>query len=293
MRKKKTFYSDLLPQRIVSHEIDSMALRYVRRKFPSNWLDRDLSERDYGIDLAVEIFKKNVVDSFVGQQTPTGWISFLQVKGTTQILKSEDGYVKFPNFPIRTLIYANQFKIPFFIIVVYLNQDKKKCYARYLWLQDYIEQKGFGHLQADWEKHKSLTLYIPNKNVFLNGENTSRFEESIKKDHFDKKLLEFIREYYIVKHYTDDFKGLPLESIMDIWLHFLSSLMELSCFELDDVNNGIESLDLKKVKTLCKRIKKNKRITDNQFEFFNDQLSLIECIIEISLGFKINSESIP
>ena len=178
------------PIRTEQHEIDSSAIRFVRSSIPTYWIDRDLGERDYGIDLALEIFSKEP-NTQAGQRTSTGLLSLLQIKGTRQDLNINNGFLDFPGFPVKTLLYASQFKIPFFFIVVCMNEEKTNAY--YLWLQDFIKNQGNGSLNKNWRFQETTTLHIPLSNDFANSQDN--FVQLIKKDYFETKILEIVREY--------------------------------------------------------------------------------------------------
>ncbi|MDQ7098735.1 MULTISPECIES: DUF4365 domain-containing protein [unclassified Serratia (in: enterobacteria)] len=74
--------------RTVQHIIDTRSIKRVLNILPDHWVIRELTERDYGIDLLIEIFEKNNKDKndhdvFVS----TGAIFHAQVKGTNSTLK--------------------------------------------------------------------------------------------------------------------------------------------------------------------------------------------------------------
>ena len=56
-----------------AHEIDSQARRQVPGSLPAEWEHRELTGRDYGIDMTVEIFESGEA---------TGRYLQLQIKGT-------------------------------------------------------------------------------------------------------------------------------------------------------------------------------------------------------------------
>ena len=75
---KKLREDIIYPERSETHRTDTSAVRRLMTQLSSDWVIRDLSERDYGIDLKLEYFNDN---------KPTGKIVFLQVKGTTKKLQ--------------------------------------------------------------------------------------------------------------------------------------------------------------------------------------------------------------
>ena len=267
------------PKRIDSHKIDSLAMRFVGAKFPSYWIDRDLSERDYGIDLAIEIFnqKNNSVES----ETSTGLLSLIQVKGTTIPLEKRDGYYKFSNFPVRTLNYAMQFKIPFILIVVSVNRDSLlNSTAHFLWLQDYIRKDGYGCLRKDWRLHKKITLRIPIENDFVQKQ--SFFEDCVKEDHFEMEKIDAVKKYYQIKCYTESISNVGnYELVMDMWLDLLASIDKLDFMKKEyDIDDDFDiAFDIEKIKKICLAIKKQKTIAEQQKVLLQKALKKIEYII--------------
>ena len=283
-QKKKSKKKPTLPIRTQDHRIDSLATRFVRNSLPDSWIDRDLTERDYGIDMAIEIFQEDIFDTTNNQQIATGLLSLIQVKGTTNRLVKRNGHYVFPGFPTKTLKYARTFKIPFFAIIVYLDKDKSKREAYYLWLQDYLKNDGYGYLNPKWESKDTTTLYIPAENNLVKSQD--HFERCIRKDHFDMTMLEIIRKYYLVKSYTSTLKHVVLSEVMDDWLDLLGIIKELSFFDLTDIIDEEDlfcKFDESKVKKECELIKKNNKITAQQEKFLQEQIKKIEEIIDFSL----------
>ena len=69
--------------RTYQHIIDTASVKLTLNSLPDYWVIRDLNERDYGIDLMIEIFTKSGFDK-QGHETydATGQICYLQIKGT-------------------------------------------------------------------------------------------------------------------------------------------------------------------------------------------------------------------
>jgi len=285
-KKKKSNSKKIptLPTRTQDHRIDSLAIRFIRNNIPDSWIDRDLSERDYGIDMAIEIFQDSILKSVANQQIATGLLSLIQVKGTTNKLAKKNGHYIFPGFPTKTLKYARTFKIPFFAIIVYLDKNKSKSQAHYLWLQDFLKNDGNGFLNPKWESRKTTTLYIPIGNDFVKSQDD--FERCIRKDHFDIKFLEIFRMYYIVKAYTDALPHVQLPGVMDFWLDLLMKIKELSFFDLNEIVEPKDifcQFDWNKTTATCKSIKNKNKITMKQITFLQDQIKKIDEIIDYSL----------
>jgi|GEM_PF-1370092 len=144
--------------RINTHVIDTQARRLVPNVFPNEWEHREITGRDYGIDMEIELFE---------QGNPTGQILLLQIKGTTKTIPN--GTKRYFSFSIetKTLKYAERFITPFLLIICPVNNKKIKAY--YLWLQDYIKT----YLDIDkvkWRNQKNVTLHVPKNNMMPSNE---------------------------------------------------------------------------------------------------------------------------
>ena len=278
MRDSNSLNHQALPKRTENHRIDSLAMRFVRKNLPNDWIDRDLSERDYGIDLAIEIFCKN--DDCIENNTSTGLLSLIQVKGTTIPLGEQGAYYKYPSFPVKTLNYAMQFKIPFFLIVVPVEIDSLlPLTAHFLWLQDYVRNVGYGLLNKNWRKQKTITLFIPKENDFVKKQNF--FEECVNKDHSEMKILDAMQKYFLVKNYIQSISHVNLEIVMKMFLDLLESIDKLDFLKKEHLDGDVFDIafDVKKMKSLCQTIKRKKTITEKQNEKLQNALKKMDYII--------------
>ena len=138
------------PKRPNSHIIDTEACSFVTSLMPSeNWVVRDLTERDFGIDKIFERFENGFA---------TGELMAIQVKGTNKPLEDK------PEIPFsidtKTLLYAEMFAIPFLLIRCSLADDGA-CY--FVWLQEYIRVRLYFD-NSSWRKQRSNTILIPTSN---------------------------------------------------------------------------------------------------------------------------------
>jgi hypothetical protein len=117
------------------------------QELPPDWLVRGLEERDYGIDLTLELFKKD---------QPTGQIALIQVKGTTKSFEQQ----KKLSFPTRTVEYSLLFQQPFFVF--YTSVTDKKTY--FVWIQKYV-QTVLNASQKSWRQQDSITIHFPEENL--------------------------------------------------------------------------------------------------------------------------------
>lgn len=264
--KNNSIKKTSLPQRTNQHRIDTLAMRFVRTSLPDCWLDRDFSERDYGIDLAVEIFDQD--DNSIDSETSTGLLSLIQVKGTAIPLEELGGYYKFPGFPVKTLNYAMQFKIPFFLIVVSINDGSiSDSTAHFLWIQDYIRKNGFGLLRKGWNARKSMTLYIPKDNDFVRKQN--HFKDCVLKDHSEVNRMDIIRKYSLVKDYTLRLEKVDVGNVMDMWVNLLETI-EKYC------SSEPYGLDVGKIKNFCKTVKISRTISSTMKEQLQKYLKCVQ-----------------
>jgi hypothetical protein len=134
------------PRRSLTHRIDTDAVRVVRTKLTSDWLERSVEDRDYGIDMMLEEFEG---------EDPTGTLLLFQIKGRMDAFG--EGEISL-DVPVKTLLYAKMFQAPFFL--VYVSVEDKRAY--FIWLQKYIDIK----LAEDkrWRKQQTIKVYFPEDN---------------------------------------------------------------------------------------------------------------------------------
>jgi len=140
--------------RTKEHEIDTEARKKVLNSFPRNWEHREITGRDYGIDILIEIFESGM---------PKGNIISIQLKGT------ESDFTKklYIDFPVSTLRYSEIFQSPVILMVCQINDPKNRVY--FLWLQEYINVV-LNFDNPNWRKNKStVRLFVPPKNIVLNS----------------------------------------------------------------------------------------------------------------------------
>lgn len=140
------------PQRIDTHRTDTLAVREVERQLSADWIVRHQQDRDYGIDLMVEVFDGN---------TPTGGLVLLQIKGTAAPFSPP---VQLHSFPVKTLLYAQMFSAPFFLFHVSVPDEK----IYYVWLQKYIGTR-LESDTPDWRTQGTVTIDFPESNVLPKG----------------------------------------------------------------------------------------------------------------------------
>lgn len=106
-----------LPKRAENHIRETSGYKVLESKIPSDWIIRDVTERDYGIDCYIELVNSD--------KRLTGEIAFIQMKSTDSICwrKSDNGF-KFHNIDKATTNYLNSFKIPTYLFLVDLSTEE-------------------------------------------------------------------------------------------------------------------------------------------------------------------------
>lgn len=106
------------PRRIKTHISESESFNILSKALPSEWVIRELTERDYGIDLYVEIVRP---DGCV-----TGDLVALQVKSTNKITFNKNNIKYLNGIKRSTLNYWKGLPVPVFVFLV--NLDDKNVY---------------------------------------------------------------------------------------------------------------------------------------------------------------------
>ena len=190
------------PKRTDTHRIDTHAVRTLMQHLPEDWLVRSLEERDYGVDLQVEVFKGD---------TPSGHVAMIQVKGKRDSFGH--GSVSLSGFPVRTIEYALLFQAPFFVF--HTSVADKKTY--FIWLQKYADTKLL-KTTKEWRTQDSVTLYFPENNLLET--NSAKIENILARNALMKDAFlyfgfveELQRAIDQIEDGNLDFVGLALEQV--------------------------------------------------------------------------------
>lgn len=177
--------------RSLTHVIDTRAVKAVICAIPNHWVVRELTERDYGINLMVEIFERAGQDArgLETFETADG-LFHIQIKGnSTPIKVTKKGYVS--QFLTKAFLkYVESFSVPSFLFCVDLSKDHVKIYT--LPLQRYIRNK-LDNSDPQWREktdYDTLTVRIPERRV-LNKETLAKIEEISLWPKYLEQLVEF------------------------------------------------------------------------------------------------------
>jgi hypothetical protein len=170
------------PIRHSTHRIDTRATRIFLNALPDDVLVREMSERDYGVDLALEVWNAG---------SPTGQFVFAQCKGTEKILVVKDCEITF-GIPLKTLRYAEAFTAPFFLVCTSLAN--KAVY--FLWLQKFARLR----LDTDdpaWRKsgQELISVKIPARNRLDENEGKELFLARCGEATMAASSLEFLKAF--------------------------------------------------------------------------------------------------
>lgn len=154
--------------RTKNHVIDSKAVKTVIASLPDHWVVRELTERDYGIDMMVEIFVSGPTDSQGNEAyAASGAVFHVQIKGTEEPLRAVAGGTINYCMKKKGLVYAERFATLFFLLRVSVA-DPGEIY--FLWIQRYI--RSYMDIQdPDWREdgRDSKTVCIPSENKLSSG----------------------------------------------------------------------------------------------------------------------------
>lgn len=165
----------VLPKRTQQHRTETDSLSQLREHLGTDWVFRDHSERDYGIDVHIEYFDGD---------WPTGLVLYGQLKGTTGIFLEP---TRLSGFPTKTANYANLFNIPFFVFYASLANKITK----FVWLQEYLR---LNIRYSQLSEQESITIVFPEEND-LNEAGKQKILGILKQQHTAKAGLMFLTYY--------------------------------------------------------------------------------------------------
>lgn len=241
-----------IPKRSSTHRTDTLAVRAVISELPADWLIRNLEERDYGVDLQIEIFDGD---------EPTGQIAHIQIKGTDSAF---NGAPKFGSFPVKTIGYAERFSAPFFVF--HTSTKTKETY--FVWLQKYAATR-LALDSPDWRSQDSVTINFPQDNVLRS--NYKKIALILKNQQIKEQGLAFLAQYEWLKIHVDH--------IVSADNHFaaepaLENIEALSTFTdlLEKYGETLFDLDIDAISVELLEIKTQGLIIEDQKTFLKEQL---------------------
>lgn len=140
--------------RIYPHVVETKSKNCIRSRIDrkGDYLYRELTERDYGIDGIVECFENGV---------PTGKIAFVQIKGTSKTIipQKNKPVVSCVGISKSNLQYAKQNRIPVILLYVSLQDPCPIYYADLRKVAQRVRIK---------EDAETVTIHIPEDNCTTN-----------------------------------------------------------------------------------------------------------------------------
>lgn len=131
-----TLFKNRLPTRSENHTSESFSYKIFSRAIPNHWIIRDLSERDYGIDVLIEY----VTDD----NEVTGKLAAIQLKSTAELSFNKDNEWRFYKVKPSTTDYWLNSNIPSFIFFVSGNED-----VYFLSVNDYVKRNYGRYLESE------------------------------------------------------------------------------------------------------------------------------------------------
>ena len=223
-----------------THVTDTFAVRTILSALPGDWLVRSLEERDYGIDLTIEMFDGN---------KPTGKIALIQIKGHEAAFPEMVSIA----FPVKTIKYALLFSEPFFLFHTSIADQR----TYFVWIQKYVTAR-LNSRNPKWRSRKHVTLHFPKENTLKDGR--GKIEEIMARYAARSQALEYLSAFdWLEGHW--EFFHLGQKELMEPCLHNLDRMRKCDQFlavyaQFDDfmpdftlAKKCLESLS-KKLKTL-------------------------------------------
>lgn len=105
-----------LPKRVPQHISETASFKLFSSKMPDNWIIRDVSERDYGIDCYLELTNDD--------NELTGELALIQLKSRESINWTKDDTFQLSGVEISTSNYWNNFSVPVFIFLADIDSHE-------------------------------------------------------------------------------------------------------------------------------------------------------------------------
>jgi len=216
-----------LPKRVEQHISETASFKIFSSKIPDNWIIRDITERDYGIDCYIELVNTN--------NELTGELISIQLKSRQNIDWNVTEPTKWTlsGIDISSSNYWYKFSVPVFICVVDL--DTKEVFFQNV--RQYIKENFL-----EFAKQGIFSYKINKQNKLEGKEGLSQFLKQYfrdkKRQHLEENIITFFansaqfKEFYEANTGRDKFMGIEYSRLLFAKnfynnLRFLSSYLNI------------------------------------------------------------------
>ena len=174
-----------LPKRVDNHIRETSGYKVLESKIPPEWMIRNVTERDYGIDCYIELVDAN--------NRLTGEIAFVQMKSTDTISwRIKDNGFRFYKVEKSTTNYLSGFKIPTYVFLVDLSTED----LFFLSVKEYIAE----HYDEYSASGTFAYEFSHDSDIFTVDSFLKSFQRNNQYDQFRNELQYFISNLH---HYID------------------------------------------------------------------------------------------
>lgn len=145
------------------HVVETESRRIVAATLPAErFVEREQTERDYGIDMAIEHFADG---------EPSGRLLLLQLKGTDGAPPPPEQVTIPFDAQVKALLRCERFATPILLVWVPVQDEARRSW--FLWLQSYLrivlDQESPG-----WRTQTTVRLHVPIANVLGDAANEGK-----------------------------------------------------------------------------------------------------------------------
>lgn len=252
-----------MPKRAVQHISETASYKIFCNSIPNNWIIREVSERDYGIDCYVELVDKN--NSLTGHL-----ISFqLKSQATIKWSKKRPDIYNFPAIDIGTINYWYFFAVPVFVCLIDLEDSK----VYFMPVRTFVRRNFEKFITQDnlsFRFNKRLELNSPDGiPAFL----VSYFKD-LKINAFERNAITFITHYEQYQEFIESNIGrdcfMGVESDRILYLKHMYNNMGFLCNQLNIKWN---------IKPVAEFEKKSQKIFGDCYRIYEQQMSEIATLL--------------
>jgi len=131
-----------LPKRVPQHISETASFKLFSSKIPDNWIIRDVTERDYGVDCYLELVNDD--------NELTGELALIQLKSRQSIPWTSEDYYTLTGVEISTSNYWFNFAVPVFIFLTDIENQEvffvsvNYCIKRNF--DEFVKQEKFNYI---------------------------------------------------------------------------------------------------------------------------------------------------
>lgn len=188
-----------MPKRTIQHKIESRSLNIFKSKMPDSWVIREMSERDYGLDLLIEFSDED--------EEMSGEFCAVQLKGKSELKWTQKNTFNFTGIKKSTSQYWFKLNVPTVLIVVDVMTED----IYYKFVNDYIIKN-----YTAFSEKKIFNYHLSKEDIFSDSVLfRNEFKKELQRNDYELFFMDIIKIPPSLKTFIESNYGRDEHMVID------------------------------------------------------------------------------